>query len=732
LHFNKYGKTYQLRLETAADLEHILALDESLWVATSAPVGAFRCDPRLTALLDKDGTGRINTDEVRAAVKWLLGVLEDRTRLTEGADGIPLAAIRKGTPDGDALLRSAGYVLRGADEAGSESIALADVRAFLAELQQQPLNGDGVMVPEAASDPETVAFIKDVLSCMEGVEDASGKMGVTAQHLADFREAAAGFLEWKARGETSAAQDKSTVMPFGQDTPKLYDLTFAHADKVDLFFGLSRAVRFEPRAAARIGCPEADFRDFDFTKAEDIASCLARAPIAKPAGDAQLPLSGDDVNPLYASWLVDLAEIVLTAILGVPGESLSESDWEKVKSAFAPYAAYLGEKKGACVEKLPLDKLRSYLDGPLEKKAQEIIEADKKVADILDGVHELERLLLYHQDLVRFANNFVSFSQLYAVEERAFFETGSAVIDGRWFNLAVKVDDLKAHTAAAKDSNIFTLYLEVTGKGTESKFTVAVPATSGTKGNLVVGKRGVFFDTNGVEYDARVVQMIENPISLREALCAPFVRLWGFVVGKIEAMSGASEKELQKGADALMKAPPPSAAPAQGGVSKMAGGPAALLVGLSVSAAAIGTAFAFIAKTFSGMRLQQVLFGVGGAVLLVAIPVTLIAVLKLRRQDLSSLLEGCGWAINARMRLNRAQRRQFTRRVAYPKGATGTPKYRWVKMLAVVLLLILAISAICRVARRRQEARADAAPAPAAPASPAAQAEPAPAPPPAK
>ena len=58
-------------------------------------------------------------------------------------------------------------------------------------------------------------------------------------------------------------------------------------------------------------------------------------------------------------------------------------------------------------------------------------------------------------------------------------------------------------------------------------------------------------------------------------------------LGKIEAMSATSEKKLQKRAEAMV---PATAAPAQQAtVARMPGGPAGLLVGLSLSAAAIGS-----------------------------------------------------------------------------------------------------------------------------------------------
>ena len=240
----------------------------------------------------------------------------------------------------------------------------------------------------------------------------------------------------------------------------------------------------------------------------------------------------------------------------------------------------------------------------------------------------------------------------------------------------------------------------MTPKNDESKFHVVLPATAGAKGNLCVGKRGVFFDIQGREYDARITQIVENPISIREALAAPFVRLWHFVIGKIEAMSGASEKELQKSADALLKAPPADAAGSP--TAGLPGGPTGLLVGLSVSAAAIGSAFAFITKTLTALSRAQAVLGLLGGALVVGIPVTLIAMLKLRRQDLSSLLEGCGWAINARMRFDRAQRRQFTRRPPYPAHATGIPSQHRLKKLVAGLIVAALATLIYYILRSMQ------------------------------
>jgi hypothetical protein len=248
---------------------------------------------------------------------------------------------------------------------------------------------------------------------------------------------------------------------------------------------------------------------------------------------------------------------------------------------------------------------------------------------------------------------------------------GSAVMDGRCLSLAVKVENLAEHSAIAKASSLFVVYLEITGAANE-KFLVAVPITSGTKGNLAVGKRGVFFDIHGKEYDAQVKQVIENPVSLREALGMPFVRLWRILEGRIETWSSSAEKGLEtEFGKALPATATATAAPAAAQAAQRS--PTGAFMGLAFVTAALGSAFAFITKTFSSMNRQHIMLSLAAAAGLVILPITLVAYLKLRRQDLSSLLEGCGWAINARMRLDRKQRRHFTRSYEYPKEAEGMP-----------------------------------------------------------
>lgn len=689
MRFRKVGKTCQLRVETAEDLEAALSLDESLWVATSAPVSAFRCDPEFLALVDSDGGGRIHTRELKAAVRWLLGMLSDRSRLADGVDVVALSAIRSDTAEGASLVDSARFVLESQGAADAEAVSLEQVRAFTAGVKSRPLNGDGIVPPEAADEPETARFIQDALACTGGRDDSGGRMGIAEEDLARFMDAVGGYLDWRAAGEIPAGESVTEIMPLGAATPDAWNVYERHAAIVDAFFELCRAVRFDPRARSQVGWRAPDPEDLDPQATAAARSYLERMPLAEPTADALLPLDPEAVNPLYRSWLVELKAQVIRPILGETPERLSSSDWERLKAALATYGTYVRGKKGAEVEGLPAERLLEYRDGSQAQKVREMIAADAVVATMLKGVRQVERLLLYHENLMRLVNNFVSFPELYDPERRALFEVGSAVIDGRRFNFAVLVEDLAAHSAIVGASNIFTVYLKVSGAAGQDGYVVAMPATSGSRGNLALGKRGIFFDTQGVEHDARIVRIVENPISLSEAMVAPFVRMLGFVTGKIQKLYGAAqdnlEAQLEHGAAAIQR-------PAAETPAATAGGRAGMLIGIGVAMAALGSALAYITQTFAELGLAKIALGLLGAVLVVMVPLVVLAAMKLGRQDLSALLEGCGWSINARMRLNRAQRRLFTRSAPYPKGAQGAPPPRWVAVLVRTVLVALALA----------------------------------------
>jgi hypothetical protein len=716
MHFDRHGRTYQLRIQDAEDLDAVLELDDSLWVATSAPISALSCDPTFLDLVDVDDNGRIRADEIRLAIRWLLKRLRDRSHLAERTDTVQLAWLEDSSGGGRKLCATAAYVLEKLGVESRESIGIAQLSAFRESLRKNPVNGDGVIPPEASSGEEAWKFIEDVARCVGSQEDMAGGTGVTADGLDEFIEQAEALLEWHAEGALAEGQSASDVMPLGERTPGAWGAVAAVREKVDGYFARCRLMQFDPRSARLVGVHAHESDPEALQSGQAIDDALRRAALAEPNSDGILHLDGP-VNPLFAEALSDLRELALEPALGREVRDLGQADWKSVVDLLAPHGDWLVHKPAGGVESLGVEKLERYLQGTCIPTVRGLLEADREVADRMDDAEELTRLLLYHRLLLPLANNFVSFPDLYDPERRALFEMGSLVIDGRWFNFAVKVEDQAEHSKLAKTSGMYVMYVDVVRAGEEGSFVAAVPATAGTVGNLCAGKRGVFYDTRGRHYDARVVKIIENPISFREAMFAPFVRLGRFIGGKIEAISGSAEKELEsqlgKATDkvetgvqeAVRHAPDVAASapqPAAGQPVQTQGSAASrrdLLVGASVSLAALSSAFAFITKQLAGLSTTTLVVAVLVVLVVVFLPTAIVAGYRLRRRDLSALLEGCGWAINARMRLNAIQRAQFTHHEPYPEGSTGTPK-RGRMIWALIGAILLAIAVwVCQAVR---------------------------------
>jgi hypothetical protein len=294
---------------------------------------------------------------------------------------------------------------------------------------------------------------------------------------------------------------------------------------------------------------------------------------------------------------------------------------------------------------------------------------------------ELERLILFQRWLLSFANNFVSMPDLYARDRPALFEQGTLIMAGREFSLAVHVTDRATHAALAGESSMFILYCAITGGQPTRSFEVAVPVTSGTSRGLYVGKRGIFRDTEGREYDAQVVHLIQQPVSLYEAAVTPLRRIVRFVSSRVESWSSSADTRLEEQlmASTRQRGPPTSqpglmlphleAPPVDRTSPSAMQGTVGLVVGASVAVAALGSALAFIINQLRSVTPLQILFSVGVILVLAMIPTLILAFIRIFHRDLAVVLEGAGWAMNDRLRLTRRLGKLFTRRPRRPRGS---------------------------------------------------------------
>ena len=659
--FKNYGGSHQLRIQDARDLEKIRVLDDAHWAATSVPISSLNCDSVFLSYVDTDQNGRIRTDELKAAQAWLFQFLAGRSRLSEDTDILNLSDIDISHPEGQKLQAAAKLILTNLNSPDAQEISLAQVRDVQSIMASSANNGDGIIPPQATTEPDLAQFIVSIIETVGPALDASGKPGVNEEQLKIFFQEAKNFLAWKAKGEIPKGDNTTEVMPWGAETAQAYELVVGLEEKIEEYFTQCAMVRFDERSAAQMQLRQKELEEIDFTNKSMMEERLKDAPLTLPNPKGILDLEGM-LNPLYIDRLSELKEKVLKRALGGSvkqllmgsAKQLTEKQWDKVKAIFAPYRAWLESRQGAKVEKLGQDLLHTYLNGTYRQRTSELIAKDLAVADDLNQLHNLEKLVLYQRWLLELANNFVSFANLYSPQRRSLLEMGRLVIDGREMTFTMKVQDRPAHKKIAEDSCMYLLYLEVTGRQDKDiKFEIVAAVTSGSAGRLRIGKRGIFFAIDGREWDAQVVDIVENPISIWESVKAPFKQFTGFIKKQIDKFSKSRQTKLE----ATIATPNASGATRD------------LLLGGGIAIAALGSALAYITKALSQVKAVHVLGMFAGLAAFILLPGIIMGFAKIRKRDMSVLLEASAWAVNVHMRLNASLGRLFTHIPRLPEGA---------------------------------------------------------------
>ncbi len=706
--FRSYGGIEQLEIDDPEDLCRIDELDKARWAATSAPIEQLFCDPTFLAYADLDKNNRIRVDEVREARRWLWARLRDRSRLPQKSEELLLSALDPTHPEAQKVKALAERLLLQLGAEPKDRIHLDQVRQFRASYSGRFPNGDGIVTAAQIADAPLAELVTTIVTSTGGAPDLSGAAGIRQADLDTWLDRVRRFLAWEERREDPS------VLPLGGDTEAAADLVATLAPKVAQFFAQCALVTLEANAAARLQATPEQLARLDVNDPGAIDAWLAQAPLARPGPFAVLHLDGP-LNPRYAASLRKLSRDVAPRALGLEGPvtALDPERWAALQAVFAPFNTWRAERPPGIPADASAEALRILLDGPLPDRLRALCAEDERVGEELVEFNNLEKLLLYQRWLMDLANNFVSFPSLFIPSERTLFEMGTLILDGRKLSLCVRVTDRAAHKKIAETSLMFLAYVEIVRKdgATEVKDQIAAAVTAGMRGGISVGKRGVFYDRDEREWDAIVVDVIQNPISLIEAMLAPFVRIRDSIAERLSTMIGSKATELEtKAATTAAKPvvavatpatpPAPGAAPAAAAAPAKPGEPApnnlqALLVGGGVAFAAIGSSAAFIMQTISNIALLDALFGVLGLALSMAAVFGLLGWIKLRQRDISALLEACGWALNGRMRLTHYLSLLFTRRPGLPEGSVRkrqlprNPRPLVVTVLVLILLALL-------------------------------------------
>ncbi len=678
--FFRAGGVDQATLGEWCDVHHLRSLDPKLWVALAMPTRGTQIDERTLKYLDRDGDGRVRQREILEAVDFLEATLEDPGVVLGGGDGVALDAIQ----DAD-VLASARIVVEALGKAGTGQITLADVTAYGEIVASLRINGDGVLPPSAAEDPETRALIEALLETVGGVADLSGERGVDQAHVDAFFAQAQAHVDWYAQGE-----GEPLLLPLGPATADAAAALDAVRAKVDDYFTRCRLAALDPRAEAAMNGADADLVALAARELASTAPEVARLPIARGGAGRALPLASA-VNPAWVERLEALARLAAAPLLGAERTlSLTEADWAELKARLSPHIDWAASRPASAVGGLGVARLREVLASPAKAKLTAMIVEDAARDALNKRVAEVERLLLYKRDLFEVLNNFVNFSRFYD-RKLAAFQAGTLFLDGRSCALCFDVADAGKHAELAGMAAVFLVYVECT-RGTERRG-VAAAFTDGDADNLFVGRNGMFVDRQGRDWDATVTKLVANPISIRQAFWTPykkFVRLVEAQLAKRGAETDERSQSLLAGLAKPVGATDPAAPTPPGGKPIDVGTVAAI----GVAVGGIGAMVTGILGAFLGLGMWMPL-GLLGIVLLISGPSVLLAFLKLRHRNLGPILDANGWAINGRARITVPFGGALTSVARLPEGAErvlddpysdeGRPW--WVYVLVVALLL---------------------------------------------
>ena len=654
--FFRAGGLDQVQIATAADLLHLHELDQKLWVALSCPVKGLEFDSKTLELLDVDKDGRVRVPELLAAVKWACASLKDPAQLLKAAPELPLAAINDATDEGRSLLASARQVLINLGKPDAPAISVADTSDTVKIFSETVFNGDGVVQAGCAKDPATKQVIEEIIAAYGSVDDRSGKPGVTKEKLDAFFTELTAFDAWWKAGE-EASKPGSGVLPMGEGTPAAFAVFAAVKAKIGDWFVRCRLAAFDPRSAAHLNRAETEYDALALKDLSAAADEIAGLPLAQVAPGRDLDLL-HGLNPAWAARMAAFTREVLAPLHGDDRQSLSEADWEALCARFAPYEAWIGAKQGPLAEKLGIARVREILASSAKADIEALIANDLAVAPQVASIDAIDRLARYHRDLYVLLRNFVSFADFYdRTPPPPIFVAGTLYLDQRSCDLCIQVADVAAHSTLANLGKIYLAYISCSraaGSGTVEKMTVAAAFSQGDSDYLMVGRNGLFYDRKGRDWDANIVKILDHPISIKQAFWSPYKKIGKMISDTIEKFAGEADKSIMdKASTQVQITAAPPAAPAAA-AAKPAGKPIdmGMLAAVGLIATSLFGAIAGFAASLFDMAPWKIPLVVIGVILGISGPSMIIAFLKLRQRTLGPVLEGNGWAINGRVKIN--------------------------------------------------------------------------------
>ena len=439
--------------------------------------------------------------------------------------------------------------------------------------------------------------------------------------------------------------------------------------------------------------PQSLFEQSDVINIKNIADEGIRVTSDKLQKDGKVALA--DVQAAIDAIAIETPEM--------PAAPFEADVIAAYKAKSPEYAAYFEQEK---LQKLGLATIPEDAPKPgmTEKKfiemGDQISKWESEVESIKSKVESelaaakaefepLRKLLLLHRDFYRLLRNFVTLEDFYDNDEKtvASFLAGTLILDQRACKLCIRVNDLAKHDSQAPLSGMYLLYCNCENKKTGKKLQIVAAMTQGEIKNLSVGKNGIFYDNDGLDYDATVFKIIENPISLRQAFWNPYRKMAKWVEDKIN--KSAAEKDAKTFDDMTAKvataADPNAEKKSAFDIAKFAG----IFAAIGMALGMIGTALGSVAQGWIRLTWWQQIIVFVCILLIISGPSMIMAWMKLRRRNLAPVLNANGWAINADSIISVPFGLKLTEQVRFPFTKNPAKKNPAGKIFLVILLLII-------------------------------------------
>jgi hypothetical protein len=712
--FSRVGGVNRVNLETGLDLVSLESLDQKLWTALSCPVHGMEIDSKTLELIDKDKDERIRVPEILEAVKWLTSFIKNPDDLVNENTSLLLSAINDSSEEGKNLLASAKQILANLGKPYDDRITVEETSDTARIFADTKFNGDGIITENSSEDEIIKKLINDIISCIGYTTDRSGKQGISLDHVNDFYKNCEEYSNWNARAES----DLKNILPFGNSTSDAFAAFNTIKLKIEDYFLRCRLAEFD---ADSIDVLNSLITRYEGISAKDLSLCIeeiAGFPLEKIEATKSLSLT-KGINPAWEKALGNFKELVIKPEFPNK-ESLTESEWETIKSKFGDYIIWQSEKMGVAVENLGLTYIRKLLSENTKENLYSLIEKDKALENSTNYIFLVDKLVRYYRDLYKLLKNYVTFYDFYSPDAKAIFQAGSLYIDQRCCDLCIKVSDMNKHNAIAKSSGICLIYCNCYSKTQNKVMTIVAALTDGDIDNIEVGRNAIFYDRQGDDWDATIIKVIDNPISIRQAFWSPYKKVSKFMSTQIEKVASSKEKEvdaatttriektttkIDNGIKETLKSPEPVSAPPASAPSPAAHQPfdigkfVGIFAAISLALGAIGSVVATILTGFFGLVWWKMPLALAGIILCISGPSMILAWLKLRKRNLAPLLDANGWAINARATINIPFGNTLTHLATLPENSKlnlidpFAKKKKSIIPIIIILITLLGIAA---------------------------------------